>query len=320
MLAILASFCLSALIAPHEEKSFISWMRKSNQFYTGEEYHFRLGIFLTQSRYIREFNSVKRSFKLGLNDLSCYTPSEYRCLLGNFQSLAPSRQKIIDKITNDLPESVDWRNKGVVNEIQNQGLCGSCWAFSSVQACESAYAISHGTLFKCSEQNIIDCCHQGGCSGCSGGYNNQALDFILNTQNGFLNSESDYPYIGIDGDCKFDSTKGISQIKSIVSGIKGDEDYLKKLVSQGVCSIAIDGSWVSFQEYSGGIYDNPMCTDESGINHAVGLVGYGSENGVDYWIVRNSWGIIWGEDGYVRMSRNKENQCGISNLAFLVLA
>ena len=160
-------------------------MRKSNQFYIGEEYHFRLGIFITNSRYIREFNSVKRSFKVGLNDFSCYTTTEYKSLLGNLGPSRSIRPKILRTITDDIPDSIDWREKGVVNEIKNQGHCGSCWAFSAIQACESSYAISYGTLYTCSEQNLVDCC-DGGCSGCSGGYHYRALDYVINTQKGFF--------------------------------------------------------------------------------------------------------------------------------------
>lgn len=256
---------------------------------------------------------------MGLNDFSCYTATEYKSLLGNLGSTRSIRPKIQLTIIDEIPESIDWREKGVVNEIKNQGLCGSCWAFSTIQACESAYVISYGTLYTCSEQNLVDCC-DGGCSGCSGGYHYRALDYVIDAQKGFLNSEDIYPYIEKEGDCKFDPNQGINKIKSYIHGIEGDEDYLKKLVAQGVCAIAIDGGWLDFQEYSGGIYNNPFCSDTYGLNHAVGVVGYGNENDIEYWIVRNSWGKSWGEDGYIRMIRNNENQCGIASSVILVSA
>lgn len=99
-------------------------------------------------------------------------------MLGNLQSTASFRHKIIKKFNDDAPESIDWREKRVVNDIKNQGLCVSCWAFSTIQACESAYGIAHGTLYSCSEQNLIDCCDDG-CSGCSGGFHYKALDYII---------------------------------------------------------------------------------------------------------------------------------------------
>lgn len=317
MLFVFPSLVISALIALHEEKSFLSWMRNTNQYFTGDEYHFRLGIFISTCRYIKDFNSVKRSFKVGLNHLSCYTPSEYNSMLGRVQNPTKHRQTITKKFNGDLPESIDWREKNIVNEIRDQGSCGSCWAFGTIQASESAYALTHGTLFSCSVQNLVDCCYT--CGGCTGGDESKALDFILNDQNGYLNSEESYPYIAQGGTCSFDSSKGINKILSYAHGIKDDELYLQSLVAQGVCVIGIDGGWLSFHEYSSGIYDNPLCTGDS-LSHSVGLVGYGVENGIEYWIVRNSWGKQWGEDGYVRMSRNKNNQCGVATEALQVYA
>lgn len=309
MLLYLISFSFSALIAPHEEKSFLSWMRNSNQLYIGDEYYFRLGIYLANSRLVHEFNSGRKSFKLALNKFACYTPAEYKTLLGRRQSPNKSRQSIIIKSKGDEPVSIDWREKGVVNEIKDQGQCGSCWAFGTVQACESAYAISHGKLYSCSDQEILDCCEY--CSGCDGGVECVTLDYIIRLQDGLLMSEEDYPYKFVQTRCAFDKTKGINKITGYINGVKGDENALKKLVSQGVCDIGIDASKFSFQLYSGGIYDEPSCSSTA-LDHAVGLVGYGSMNDNDYWIVRNSWGASWGEKGYIRMSRNKNNQCGVA--------
>ncbi|KAK8842466.1 hypothetical protein M9Y10_026053 [Tritrichomonas musculus] len=309
MLFYLVSFAFSALIAPHEEKSFLSWMRTSNQFYTGDEYHFRLGIYLSNARRVQEFNSAKNSFKLSLNKFACYTPAEYKTLLGRRQSQVQPRQSIVNKYKGDEPSSIDWREKGAVNEIKDQGQCGSCWAFGTVQACESAYAIAHGKLYSCSEQEILDCCEY--CSGCDGGAEDVTLDYIIRLQDGFLMSEEDYPYKFFQTRCAYDKSKRINQIKGYIHGEKGDEDALKTLISQGVCDIGIDATKFSFQLYSGGIYDEPSCSSRA-LNHAVGLVGYGSMNDVDYWIVRNSWGKAWGEKGYIRMSRNKNNQCGVA--------
>lgn len=316
MFAFLISFAFSVLYAKHEEKSFLSWMRTTNQIYTGDEYHLRFGIFLTNLRRIQEFNSAndKRSFRVGLNKFSCYTPSEYKVLLGFRRKPIPNRQKIITKKMND-PDQVDWRDKGVVNAVKNQGQCGSCWAFGSVQACESSYAIKYGTLYTCSEQNLVDCV--ANCYGCNGGFISSTFNYILLVQNGLLNLEKDYPYKAEEDTCVFNLAKGVNKILSFEQGVAHDEDYLKSMVAKGVCAIGIDASQWSFQTYSGGVYDESECSSEF-LDHAVGLVGYGSENGVDYWIVRNSWGPDWGEKGYIRMSRNKDNQCGVATETYLV--
>lgn len=312
MLAALISCSASILIKSYEEKSFLSWMRQSNQFFTGGDYHFRLGIFISNLRHVQNFNSVGKSFRVSLNKFSCYTPSEYNLLLGRLSSSSKNyfnRKFDTKAYKGELPDTVDWRSKGIVNTVKDQGQCGSCWAFGTIQACESAYALSYGHLFSCSEQNLVDCCTF--CSGCSGGSESQALLYIIRYQDGFLNSEFDYPYTAIDGTCSFDQTKAINKISSYINGERFDENNLKLLVSNGVCIIAIDASKWSFQMYSGGIYDEPSCSS-SKIGHSVGLVGYGTENGIDYWLVRNSWGENWGENGYIRMSRNKDNQCGVA--------
>lgn len=292
-------------------------MRKSNQFYTGDEYHFRLGVFLANSQRVQEFNSAQKTFKVGLNKFACYTPAEYKAILGRIQISKQPRQQIVNKFKGDVPDTVDWREKGIVNPVKDQASCGSCWAFGTIQACESAYALAHGQLLSCSEQNLVDCVTS--CYGCSGGLESSALDYIINEQDGYLNSEDDYPYKAVDGTCKFDSSKGINKIVTYEHGKQGDEDYLKTLSAQGVCDIAIDASQWSFQLYTSGIYDEPSCSS-SFLDHAVGLVGYGTDDNVDYWLVRNSWGPSWGEKGYIRMIRNKSNQCGVATDALQVHA
>ena len=285
--------------------------------YTSDEYQLRLGIFLSNLRYVQQCKNSKRTFSVGLNKFACFTPSEYRSLLAR---KTPSiRRQAINKLStkNDLPDSVDWREKGIVNKVLDQGNCGGCWAFGTIQACESAYALVHNELLSCSEQNLVDCCTT--CHGCNGGIESNALDYILNQQKGNLNLESDYPYKARDELCNYRFWKAVNQIKSYAHGQSGDEEYLKYLSSQGVCDVAIDAGSFSFQLYSGGVYYDSSCSTIH-LNHAVGLVGYGTEGTQDYWIVRNSWGPSWGEAGYIRMARNANNQCGIANEALQAYA
>ena len=316
MLSLLLTFSFSLLVSQNEEKSFLSWMRKYNQVFVGDEYNLRLGIFLSNSRLVQKHNA-NSNFKLSLNHLSCLTNAEYRSLLGHI-SLTSSRKSIIKELKNDdLPDSIDWREKGIVNSIKDQGNCGSCWAFGTIQACESAYALVHNELLSCSEQNLIDCVW--GCNGCYGGQESSALQYIVNIQWGALNLESEYVYTARQGICKFSYFTAVNSIKSYASGKPGDEEYLKALCAQGVCDVAIDAGSSQFQLYSGGIYIDNSCSSLY-LNHAVGLVGYGTEGTQDYWIVRNSWGPSWGEAGYIRMARNANNQCGIANEALQAYA
>lgn len=139
MLPFLLIFTSSSIKFLNEERSFLSWMRSNSKYYTGDEYHFRLGLFISRIRYIQEFNKcTSNTFKVGLNQYSCYTPSEYETLLGFVYNGQKTIQKQkTTKSTINAPDSLDWREKGVVNTIKDQGQCGSCWAFSAICTCES---------------------------------------------------------------------------------------------------------------------------------------------------------------------------------------
>lgn len=312
MFALFSALASCACILKHEEKSFISWMRSTNQYYTGDEYKFRLGIYLTNSRLVKEHNSAQKKFTVSLNKFAAYTPSEYRTLLGfrmNLQkrrNTRPSRKVNVDQL--------DWRDKGVVNEIKDQGQCGSCWAFSALQAAESAYAIKNGKLYRFSEQMLVDCATiVDFCYGCSGGFMTGAFDHVIKRQNHELCLEKDYPYTGEDNDCYFDDVTHTGTISSYVEIEEGNEDDLEAKVQLGPVAVGIDASNWSFQLYTSGIYDEPNCIS-SKIDHGVGCIGYGVEDGTKYWIVRNSWGTAWGERGYIKMIW-KNNQCGIATMA-----
>jgi C1A family cysteine protease len=139
---------------------------------------------------------------------------------------------------------------------------------------------------------------------------------VIEHQGGLWNLESEYPYEAKKDSCRFSSHQGVAPIRTFESLPHGNETALLiGLYNDGVASIAIDASSIWFQLYSGGIYDNPDCT--SNLDHAVGLVGYGTVAGTDFWIVRNSWGTGWGEDGYIRMIRNQNNQCGVATEAII---
>ena len=312
MFAFLA-FASCAVVMPHEERSFIAFMREHNLAYTGDEYNLRLGIFLANARRVADFNKNGKTFKVALNKFACLTPAEYRAMLG----AKPARRttKNTKKATAAAPAAIDWRDKNVVNGVKNQGLCGSCWAFSCIGAQESQWAIATGTLQVLSESNIVDCVDT--CFGCSGGWPDRALDYVIQKQGGRFMLNDDYPYQQFQGKCLWDASKGVQTIKSYIHVAEGDENDLKEKVGNfGPASICIDASNWSFHMYAGGIYDEANC-QSSNLDHAVICVGYGSEDNVDYWIVRNSWGSGWGESGYVRMIRNKDNQCGEATAAII---
>ena len=224
-------------------------------------------------------------------------------------------EPFIVKNTNAAPSSYDWRNYNRVTAVKDQGSCGSCWAFSAIGNIEGLYASVKGVLKNFSEQQLVDCDTSD--SGCNGGLMEYAFNFLKNY--GCLNFAEDYPYKGAKGTCRTDTSK-CADIK--VTGYKKlgsssstwspvDEDEIKEfLYENGPLAIALNAD--PLQTYSSGILDltSTKCPI-SGINHAVLLVGYGTSSGMDYWIIKNSWGRSWGESGYFRIRRGN-GTCGVN--------
>ncbi|XP_052085050.1 procathepsin L-like [Mytilus californianus] len=215
-----------------------------------------------------------------------------------------------------LPDKIDWRQQGYVTPVKDQGLCGSCWSFSSTGALEGQHFRKTGKLVSLSEQNLVDCTFKYGNGGCNGGFVFKAYQYIKN--NNGIDTESSYPYEGRNGSCRFQK----SDVGATVTGFtiikKGDEQALQSAVATvGPISVAIDADH-KFQLYKSGVFNEPGC-NTTFTDHAVLIVGYGVENGQDYWLVKNSWSDSWGIDGYIKMSRNKNNQCGIASYAMYPL-
>ncbi|CAH2076273.1 unnamed protein product [Thlaspi arvense] len=282
----------------------------------------RFNIFKDNLRFIdlHNENNKNATYKLGLTKFADLTNDEYRSLYLGART-EPARRiakaknvnRKFSAAVNDeaIPETVDWRQKGAVNAIKDQGSCGSCWAFSTAAAVEGINKIVTGELLSLSEQELVDC-DKSYNQGCNGGLMDYAFQFIM--KNGGLNTEQDYPYRGSNGKCN--SLLKNSRVVTI-DGYEDvpteDETALKRAVSYQPVSVAIEAGGRVFQHYQSGIFTGKCGTS---LDHAVVAVGYGSENGVDYWIVRNSWGTRWGEEGYFRMERNlaqsKSGKCGIA--------
>jgi len=219
-----------------------------------------------------------------------------------------------------LPATVDLRNYNLVTPVKDQGQCGSCWSFSATGAMEGAVALKTKKLLSLSEQNLVDCV-QGGAYNCeTGGVMQDAYAYVM--QVGGIESEAEYPYCGIDCDgeaCQFDKSKVVATISNYQDLPQGSESTLQQNVANNhTVSIAIDASASSFQLYSGGVYNNPSCSSTQ-LDHGVLAVGYGTYNNAAYWLVKNSWGTSWGLSGYIMMSRNKNNQCGVATDASIAM-
>ncbi|XP_043541614.1 procathepsin L-like, partial [Chiloscyllium plagiosum] len=204
--------------------------------------------------------------------------------------------------------TVDSRREGVVTPVKNQGQCHSDWAFSATGSIEGQWAKKHGNLVSLSEQNLIDCYDWG--SGCYGGSASHAFDEVIELQG--INSAETYLYTGKDRDyCRFQPDKIAAKITDD-KWVWGGEAALEQAVREiGPMSVVINASLKSFQHYKGGVYYDENCNGY--VTDEVLVVGFGIEDGMNYWLVKNSWGTDWGEDGYIKIAKDRGNHCEIAS-------
>ena len=297
-----------------------SWLVKHGKNYNAlGEKEKRFQIFKDNLRFIDEHNnSQDRTFTVGLNRFADLTNEEYRSMylgtrLDANRRLAKGKRSLryMPRAGEELPDSVDWRDSGAVVDVKDQGSCGSCWAFSTIAAVEGINQIVTGDLISLSEQELVDCDTSYN-EGCNGGLMDYAFEFIIH--NGGIDTEEDYPYTARDGSCdQYRKNAKVVTIDDYEDVPANDEKALQKAVANQPVSVAIEAGGREFQFYDSGVFSGKCGT---ALDHGVTAVGYGSENGVDYWIVKNSWGASWGENGYIRMARNIGNEvtgkCGIA--------
>jgi len=274
----------------------------------------RYFIWQDNSRRIEEFNKLDQGYSLRMNHFGDMTNTEFRKINGLKMANKPTNAStFLAPLNVKVPDSVDWRTKGYVTPVKNQGQCGSCWAFSTTGSLEGQHFKKTGKLVSLSEQNLVDCSGKQGNMGCNGGLMDQAFTYIK--KNGGIDTEESYPYQGVNGNCHYDAKNNGATDTGFVDVKSGDEDALKTAVATvGPIAVAIDASHFSFQFYHSGVYNSWLCSSTQ-LDHGVLAVGYGTYQGKDYWLVKNSWGTGWGLKGFIMMSRNKSNQCGIATQA-----
>ena len=265
------------------------------------------------------FQEENISYRTGITKFSDMTYQEFAKIYLNLNydamAIANFHPHIV-KLTNAAPEAWDWRDKGYVAHVKDQGSCGSCWAFSTMANLEGQYYKNKGKMVTFSEQMLVDCDTYD--SGCNGGLMENTFDWLK--ENGIM-TDADYPYVGYKQSCQKDPSKyidmkvtGYKKLGSSTSTWSPvDEDEIKEfLYETGPLAIALNAN--PLQTYTGGILDktSSQCP-VSGINHAVTMVGYGHDDASDkdYWIVKNSWGQSWGEKGYFRIKRGS-GTCGVN--------
>ncbi|XP_055372848.1 cathepsin L [Condylostylus longicornis] len=302
-------------------------MEHHKNYNEATEENFRMKIFLENrnkiAKHNQKFEQGLHSFKLKLNKYSDMLPYEFVSTMNGFNksnsivtysSNKESGATFISPANVKLPNSVDWRTKGAVTPVKDQGHCGSCWSFSATGSLEGQHFRKTGVLVSLSEQNLVDCSSSYGNNGCNGGMMDNAFRYVKD--NGGIDTEKSYPYEGIDDTCHFEKSAVGATDKGFMDIPEGDEEKLMQAVAvHGPVSVAIDASQQSFQFYSEGVYYDEHCSSDQ-LDHGVLVVGYGTDDsGTDYWLVKNSWGTTWGDNGFIKMARNKNNHCGIATAA-----
>lgn len=315
-----------------EDHHFSLFKRKFGKTYgSTEEHEYRFKVFKANLRRAARHQRMDPSASHGVTQFSDLTPAEFRrTYLGLRSKLRLPKDANQAPIlpTDNLPLDFDWRDHGAVGPVKNQGSCGSCWSFSTTGALEGARFLATGELVSLSEQQLVDCDHEcdpeepDSCdSGCNGGLMNSAFEYTLKA--GGLMREDDYPYTGTDrGTCKFDKSKIAATVANF-SVVSLDEDQIAaNVVKNGPLAVAINAAYM--QTYIGGVSCPYICSRR--LNHGVLLVGYGSAGYAPirlkekpYWVIKNSWGENWGENGYYKICRGR-NICGVDSMVSTVAA
>ncbi|XP_021506128.1 procathepsin L-like [Meriones unguiculatus] len=319
----LATLCLGAISAapthdPSLDAVWQEWKTKHGKTYHMSEEGQKRVVWENNMKMIelhnQDYLQGKHGFSLEMNAFGDLTNTEFRELMTGFQSMGPNEGNLFQEpLLGDVPKSVDWRDHGSVAPVKNQGLCGSCWAFSAVGSLVGQMFRKTGKLVPLSEQNLVDCSWSQGNHGCDGGLPEFAFQYVKD--NGGLDTSMSYPYEALNGTCRYNHENSAANVKGFVTLPSSEDTLMKAVASVGPISVGIDTKHNSFQFYRAGVYYEPECSSTR-LDHAVLVVGYGEElDGRKYWLVKNSWGKYWGLNGYIKIAKDRNNHCGIATEA-----
>ena len=291
---------------------FHHYQNEFGKDYSVEEYNTKFLNFKDNVDFIFKSRKENGNYTLGFNEYTDLSSEEFgKNFQFRYSKLLGNNCQSMTYTGKDVPKQVDWRNENAVTPVKNQGQCGSCWSFSATGAIEGATAISTGNLESLSEQELVDCSKKYGNMGCRGGLMDNAFRYVFD--NG-LCSEEDYPYTGSDDKCNSNNCQSVVKISNCFDVPSENELALKEAVSEQPVSVAIEADTRVFQMYSSGVLTSEACG--TNLDHGVLVVGYGTENNIPYWLVKNSWGNTWGENGYVKIQRSdnesSKGTCGIA--------
>jgi len=294
---------------------FHHFMNKYEKAYAHEEeYHEKYEIFQENVKRIEELSASHPHLEFAMNEYGDQRVEEFHNTMKGYRALAKTKQcKPYEFLNLSFPDSVDWRKENAVTSVKNQGQCGSCWSFSAAGAMEGAWAIATGELVNLSEQQLMDCSTRYVNFGCNGGEMDHAFGYAID--NGMC-LDDEVPYLAESSSCS-DQEKACDRsaiFSSCTDVTSRNEIALREVIHFTPASVAIEADTKVFQFYKGGVITSSDCGTM--LDHGVLVVGYGNDNGQDYWLVKNSWGADWGENGYVRIGRsvntNDDGVCGIA--------
>jgi len=298
-------------------RAFAAFEEAYAKNYAFDERQVRAKIFAQNYAKIEGHNgNEQNTWTMGVNEHVDLTFDEFRQqrLMVGQDCSATSTQRHEHSMVG-IPDYTDWRQKGGVSPVKNQGQCGSCWTFSTTGCLESAHAIHHGNFFNLSEQQLVDCAQDYDNNGCNGGLPSHAFEYIMSV--GGLEEEQDYTYRAVDGECEFDERLAKATVQDTFNITQGDEDQLTlSLAYYNPVSIAFEVV-DDFRFYKEGVYSSDTCGNgPTDVNHAVLAVGYGTckKCGTPFYIVKNSWGEKWGDKGFFKIARG-DNMCGVATCA-----